>query len=83
LAFDLHINSAEQGGTVNFMGRATIKVIKKNSPAHQPASTEGENVPRFSKRSIHTIEDNIKGWIEELEVRKNNELIQAHSFLGG
>ena len=65
------------------MRRTSIKVIKKNSRDIQPVSKETKNVKSFSKNAIHTIESNIKGWIEELEVRKNDELIQAHSFLGG
>jgi hypothetical protein len=66
------------------MGRATIKVIKKNSleDIHTEPS-EVKNVKTFSKKAINKIESNIKGWIEEFEVRKNDELIQAHSFLGG
>ena len=65
------------------MRGSTIKVIKKNSRSSQPVSAEAKGVKNFSRKTIHTIEDNIKGWIEELEVRKNDELIQAHSFLGG
>jgi hypothetical protein len=66
------------------MGRATIKVIKKNSHEDiRPLPSEGKNVKNSAKKAIHKIESNIKGWIEEFEVRKNDELIQAHSFLGG
>ncbi|HEV7645533.1 MAG TPA: hypothetical protein VGO50_16450 [Pyrinomonadaceae bacterium] len=66
------------------MGRATIKVIKKNSHEDiRPLPSEVKNVKSVSKKAINKIESNIKGWIEEFEVRKNDELIQAHSFLGG
>jgi hypothetical protein len=65
------------------MRGSTIKVIKKNSRNSQQVSAEAKGVKNFSRKTIHTIEDNIKGWIEELEVRKNDELVQAHSFLGG
>jgi hypothetical protein len=67
------------------MRSAAIKVIKKNSrKAIQPEpSSEVSNVKSFSKKAMGKIESNIKGWIEEFEVRKNDELIQAHSFLGG
>ncbi len=67
------------------MGRTIIKVIKKNSHNEdiQPQPSEVTNVKTFSKKAVNTIESNIKGWIQEFEVRKNDELIQAHSFLGG
>jgi hypothetical protein len=67
------------------MGRAAIKIIKKNSREDTQAvpSSEISNVKTFSKKAMSKIETNIKGWIEEFEVRKNDELIQAHSFLGG
>jgi hypothetical protein len=66
------------------MGRTTIKVIKKNSHEDiRPLPSEAKSVKTFSKKAINKIESNIKGWIEEFEVRKNDELIQAHSFLGG
>jgi hypothetical protein len=70
-------------GKVIIMRSASIKVIKKNSRDVQPPAKEAKNVKNFSKKAIHTIESNVKSWIEELEVRKNDELIQAHSFLGG
>jgi hypothetical protein len=65
------------------MGSSAIKVIKKNSPVRETASTEIKSVSNFTKKAAHKIEDNIKSWIHELEVRKNDELIQAHSILGG
>ena len=83
LASDLQISLCKNKGGEVFMGSAAIKVIKKNSRDIQPAPSEPKNVKNYSKKAINRIEDNIKGWIEEFEVRKNDELIQAHSFLGG
>jgi hypothetical protein len=66
------------------MGSATIKVIKKSSGALRPdAKNEQTNVKSFTKKAVHNIEGNIKNWIEELQIRKNDELCQAHSLLSG
>ncbi len=64
------------------MGSAAIKVIKKSS-ADQPRVKPEKSVKNYSKNAIHSIESNIKGWIEELQVRKNDELLHSHSFLSG
>lgn len=66
------------------MGSATIKVIKKSSGVLRPnAKVEQTKVKSFTKKAVHNIEDNIKTWIEELQIRKNDELYQAHSLLSG
>ena len=66
------------------MGNASIKVIKKSSGVLPPEEKVGQKtVKSFSKKAIHSIEDNIKNWIEELQIRKNDELHQAHSMLSG
>ena len=65
------------------MRSAAIKVIKKSSQSIEPVSTETKNVKNFSKKVAGKIEHNIKGWIEEFEVRKNDEMVQAYSLLGG
>lgn len=71
------------------MGRAGIKVIKKCSKDVQP-NVAGNTKPgatekkkSFSKNAVNTIENNIKGWIEELNVRKSDEMLQAHNLLVG
>jgi hypothetical protein len=65
------------------MGSAAIKVIKKSSASQPAAETEKKKVKNFPKQAMNTIEHNIKGWIEELQVRKNDELLQSHAFFGG
>ena len=64
------------------MGNASIKVIKKSSGVLRPeGKAEQKNAKSFSKKAIHSIEDNIKTWIEDLQIRKNDELHQAHIML--
>lgn len=67
------------------MGRAVIKVIKKGTEVmtSTPSNVEKTNTPGFTRKTAHKIEDNIKGWIEELKVRKHDDLLQAHSFMSG
>jgi len=66
------------------MGSTIIKVIKKSSTqVLTEAKPEKKNLKTFSKNAVSSIEGNIKGWIEELQVRKNDELLQAHTFFGG
>jgi len=66
------------------MGSRIIKVIKKDSKSFQPqVMTERVNVQMSARKAVHSIEENIKGWIEDLKGRKHDELVQAHSLLGG
>jgi hypothetical protein len=76
--------SQEQGGEKEIMGSKVIKVIKKNSQSFQsPARPERINVKASARKTIHGMEENIKGWIADLQGRKHEELVQAHSLLGG
>jgi hypothetical protein len=64
------------------MKNAVIKVIKKQPGAVVSPEVRPEKSSKvFSKKTVHSIEDNIRNWIDELQVRKNDELIQTHMFL--
>lgn len=67
------------------MANSAIKVIKKSAMAMVPKTKVVENSEKqsFSKKTAHTIEHNIKSWIEELQVRKNDDLLHAHSLMSG
>lgn len=73
-----------KGGKTLIMGSKAIKVIKKSSKAFEsPAISETVSIKSSTRKAVHSIEENIKGWIEELKGRKHDELVQAHSLLGG
>lgn len=67
------------------MGSSVIKVIKKGAQAITsiPSTEEKATTPGFTRKTAHRIEDNIKGWIEDLKVRKHDDLVQAHNLMSG
>ena len=63
------------------MKNAAIRVIKKRQDTLRASNDQEKTATGFSRKVIHNIEGNIKNWIEELHVKKDDELIQTYMFL--